>query len=96
MLGHTGARALATRGRAPPVQHLVALLIANQSLNGRVSYASLLQATYASLRYDLRTDLGGCKIPKFSGEGCPQIPLKASALHAEVYINVVCPWCALA
>ena len=25
--------------------------------------------------YGLRTDLGGCKIPKFSGGGCPQIPL---------------------
>ena len=34
-LGHTGARALATRGRAPPVQPrlIVALLIANRSLN---------------------------------------------------------------
>ena len=34
--------------------------------------------------YGLRTDLGGCKIPKFSGGGCPQTPLLASALRAEV------------
>ena len=47
--------------------------------------------TYASLRYDIRTDLGGCKIPKFSGGGCPQTPLKASALHAEVCVPMLCP-----
>ena len=46
--------------------------------------------------YDLRTDLGGYKIPKFSGGGCPQTLLKASALCAEVRTNVVCTCCALA
>ena len=42
--------------------------------------------------YGLRTNLGGCKIPKFSRGGCPQIP----ALRVEVRTNVVCPCCALA
>ena len=79
----TGARALATRGRASPVQVSMriigALLTANRALNGleieRRSTAyihritSLTHSSYASLprltlRYGLRTDLGGCEIPK--------------------------------
>ena len=35
--------------------------------------------------YGLRTDLGGCKIPKFWGED--------AALCVEVRTNVVCPCC---
>ena len=71
---------------------IVALLIANRSLNGleieRRSIAMYIHRITSliresSLQYDLRTDLGGCKIPKFSGGGCPQTPQKASALRAE-------------
>ena len=49
---------------------------------------------YTALWYGLRTDLGGRKFPKFSGEGCPQTPWKASELCAEVCTNV-CSCCAL-
>ena len=31
-LGHTGARALATRGRAPPVQICMQIIIGNDSI----------------------------------------------------------------
>ena len=51
---------------------------------------------YFATVYGLRAELGGCKIPKFFWGGCPQTPLKASALCAEVRTNVVCPCCALA
>ena len=50
---------------------------------------------YTALWYGLRTNLGGCKIPKFSGKGCPHTPRQAFELCAEVCTNVVCSCCAL-
>ena len=79
---------------------IVALSIANRWLNGlEIEWRSIAMYLHritsligeSSLRYGLRTDLAGCKIPKFSGGGCPQTPLNATALSAEVHTNVVCP-----
>ena len=102
-LGHTGAHwsTCPSNYRPCPTSAvlIVALLIANRLLNcleiERRSIAlcihRIMSLTCESwLWYDFRTD---CKIP---GGGCSQIPLKASALSADVGTNVVCPCCALA
>ena len=47
----------------------------------------------------LRTDLGGAKIPRCSGEACSQTPPPppspvASSFYKEILTNAVCPFCA--
>ena len=45
--------------------------------------------------YGLRTDLGGCQIPKFSGGGCPQTPpISFCTLRGSSYkrsMPMLCP-----
>ena len=83
---HAGAHwgtCLSNYRPCPTSAALIVALLANQSLNGleieRHSIAmyidritNLIRESW--LRYDLRTDLGGCKIPKFSGEDAPRSP----------------------
>ena len=85
-LRHTGARALATRGRAPPVQvrnlfigtdSIVVICKSGATLTVRIFDVSNLQ-------YSIRTNLGGCKIL----EKQPPDPLNAAALCVEVRTNV--------
>ena len=54
----------------------------------------------SSLRYDLRTDLGGCKIPKFSGGGGRRMPLgppisfctsRGSSYKRSCSVPMLCP-----
>ena len=85
-LGHTGAHALATRGRAPPVQVCNQIISADGIVIDRKTsttltvYTSLPYVTYTAPWYSLRTD---CKISNFFWESTPSPTC------------IVCPCCAL-
>ena len=90
-LGHTGAHALATRGRAPPVQVCNQIISADGIVVDRKTgttltvYASLPYVTYTAPQYSLRTD---CKF--FSGRAPPP-PLRAED-HTNVHsVPMLCP-----
>ena len=85
-LRHTGARALATRGRALPVQLHNRFIGTDSIVADCKSGATLTVRKFAvsNLQYSIRTSLGGCKIL----EKQPPDPLNAAALCAEVCTNV--------
>ena len=109
-LGHTGARALATRGRAPPVQVFMRIVVvresgAKRSLNRTAHYRNVYSQNYESCMLTIRrvtyTALRyglttGLGGCKISWESMPQPSLNAYTLRAEFRTNVVCPCCALA
>ena len=89
-LGHTGARGLATRGCAPPVQVCNQIIgtgsIIVECKSGTTLIIHEFAVTYNAPWYSLRTNMGGCKIQNFWSS--PQTPLNASALCTEVRTNV--------
>ena len=48
--------------------------------------------TYTALRFSLKTDLGGCKVPEFSGGAAPRPPFMLLHFAQKfVLMYVVCP-----
>ena len=88
-LGHTGARALATWGRAPPVQVCNWIIGTDSIVVDRKSGAMVTVCKFAisDLRNNLRTDLGGCKI---LGEQPPDHPKCCCALRRCLYKCTSC------